>query len=99
MSDTTPVIKYRYKLPGPNYTMATQSFGIEPYYTRGQDGRQIKAGKSIIRCKFFNNTISCGWAKEAADLIVDLLNSGHIYSGPKILTFNKPIDVRGYFND
>lgn len=96
MSGNTPVIKYRYKLPETIDYCATQSFGIEPYYDR--DGKQIKVGKSIIRCQINNhNTKSCDWAKEAADHIVDLLNSGHKYCGPKTLNFDRPISVRGYF--
>lgn len=98
MTDSTS-FKFRYKLPSINSYWATQSFGIEPYFTR-KDGRQIKAGKSIIRCRIHNSiTKSCGWAQEAADRLIELLNAGHVYRGPKNLSFDKPIDVEGYFHD
>ena len=99
MTDTTS-IKYRYKLPSKLNHMVTRSFGIEPYVTRGRDGRQVKAGKSIVRCLVYSYLPKAwDYAKEAADHLVDLLNAGRIYKGPKTISFRIPVDVEGYFDD
>lgn len=93
-------MKYRFKLPTLSSLYQTQSFGIEPYYVRKRDDRVVKAGKAIIRCVIYNaRPSSFLWASEAAARIVQLLNEGREYKGPKVLLFARPHSVEGYFND
>ena len=101
MTDTTPTspMKYRYRLPAQMDHFTTQSFGIEPYYFNIW-GRKVKAGKAIIRCVIYNGLRSSRQrAEEAATRIVELLNEGREYKGPKVLHFDQPRFVEGYFND
>ena len=92
--------QYRFKLPTLNTFCSTQSFGIEPYYVREKDGRKVKAGQAIIRCVIYNELRSSReWAYDAALYIVVLLNEGREYKGPKVLHFDQPRSVDGYFND
>ena len=100
MSDSS--IFYRYKLPDiSGISCDTRSFGIEPYYIRAKDGKLVKAGKAIIRCVIYAYIAdsSVEWATKAANEIVEFLNSGRKWYGPKILHFDKPRSVSGFFDD
>ena len=107
MTGSANTILYRYKLPSLfGRSWDTTSFGIEPYYIRA-DGRQVKAGKAIIRCVIYNcitdSSIewdsSTEWATKAANEIVESLNSGQKWCGPKTLHFDKPRSVSGFIHD
>lgn len=82
------MLKYRFKMPEEYSGTSTSSFGIEPYYVRQKDGREVKAGKAIIRCVIYNNVKSSrDQALKAATRICELLNGGRQYWGPKFLHF------------
>ena len=61
----------------------------------------VKVGKAIIRCVIFNEMKdSREWAESAATRIIELLNQGREYKGPKVLHFDLPRNfVEDYFND
>lgn len=90
-------LKYRFKAP-PYVTpyVRTRSLGIEP--CRVRDGREVKAGAAIIRLKFYNEATR-NWAIEAAEIIVQHLNDGHLWAGPKCINVTRPIAVKSYFHD
>ena len=94
-------IQYRYQMPPVLFNCETRSFGIEPYRLRGN--RQVKAGKAIVRLVIYRHvTDSDSDAEAVAERIVQLLNNGREYMGPKTLHFDwnrrhTSASVEGYF--
>ena len=94
-------IQFRYKLPTPYSCVRaeTRSFGIEPFNTE----TKRKVAKAIVRLVMHIHTINAeADAAAVADRIVELLNAGCIYMGPKALHFDwqrkhTPQSVEGYF--
>lgn len=94
-------IRFRYKIPTPYSCVRaeTRSFGIEPFNTE----TNCKAGKAVVRFVMHSHATSAEVdAKAVADRIVELLNAGCIYMGPKALHFDwqrkhTPQSVEGYF--